>query len=287
MPFDRRLPSDTPLIREVWKRYHAARAADDFERLFAHYLPLVHFHARRMRPRGLTQLRVTVDELASAGHVGLIQAIHAFNPADPAAFKMFSWSVIRRRMDEELDAFRPIGASGTRRRKEKAARRIHAALAQDLGGEPSLEEFAARAADGDAWNGKGFGPPSDAFGLTREPDEAPSVAWLAIRTEPPHARQSYRDTIRLLTRGMTRRERRVFTLFFLRGLLIKDVAAAMKLHRGGVNRVFTPMVKRLRADVPLARALGLVDYQPGDATHSAAHINRDYPSRQRAKGKVA
>lgn len=290
------LPADTPFIREVWRRFRATSSADDFDRLCGHYLDLTRFHAHCIRRRCAPSIMFA--DLRGAANVGLVRAVRLFDPDGVAPFFSFSWGIIRRAICDELESLRPVAGRTNHLRRVRAANRVSDELTRSLERSPTLEEFAARAAVMPGREGSFARPPHgaspslaavDFFRLTQtayDVDDAPDVEWIArARTPAPDTRIIRAETMRLWTRGMSQLERRVFVRFFLRGMLTREIAAELKLNRGTIHRTLTPLVKRLRADVGLARRLGLADYAPGDPVPNHAHLNRDAVDRSGNRGR--
>lgn len=163
---NRNLPADTPLIREVWRRYRAAGHPDDLERITRHYLRLLDFHAAQVRRR--VERGVSFDDLRSAGAVALLGQIRAFDPDRPGSFTAYSWKHIRWAMWEEAEL---LTGGPVSRRKRGAAERVRSEVLQQLGRPPSPAEYAAHGAACRYWR-TSFGQPVSGFWLT-EDDERP------------------------------------------------------------------------------------------------------------------
>jgi RNA polymerase sigma factor for flagellar operon FliA len=265
---NRNLPADTPEIVAVWRRYRASGRQADLDALARHYLPLLAFHASRVRRRG--QSRVGFADLIGAGHVALTEALQAFEPGRGADFAAFSWKRLRRAMWDELALL--LGETDRRRRQRKAASIAEAVLCQQLGRAPTPEELAERVGDSPwLWEVDRLGPPSTAAAALAEP-ERPSLFAMehaaAHATPAPIDRMLRQEERRHWQRGMDAVDRSIFRRFFFAGEGIKTIAAAVSRHRAVVSKRFRRMVARLRASVPLARYLG-VRYDPARATLSS------------------
>ncbi len=122
----------------LWHRYRgdgeiAARTA-----LLDMYLGLVHHTAREMMRRVPTE--VELDDLVSAGTVGLVQALEAFDPERGLAFSTYAVPRVRGAILDELR--RGDWMPRSLRTKSRALTKKRAELEQALGREPNAHELA-------------------------------------------------------------------------------------------------------------------------------------------------
>lgn len=106
--------------------------------LLARYIGLVHHAAREVAPR--VRDAVSLDELFSAGSLGLLQAMEGFDPDRGLAFSTFAMRRIRGAILDELRSRDPLSRSD-----RSQVRRMDAAVAeleQRLGRAPSSGEIA-------------------------------------------------------------------------------------------------------------------------------------------------
>jgi RNA polymerase sigma-B factor len=110
------------------------------ERLVREYLPLVHYLARRMAQRS-----EVLPDLIQVGSIGLLNAIDRFDPSRGVEFATFAVPTIS---GEIRRWFRDTGwcLHVPRRAQElqTAIREAEAALSQELGRSPTLDEVAER-----------------------------------------------------------------------------------------------------------------------------------------------
>src|SRR3954468_8023214 len=90
------------LIGAVWARYKAAPTPQLRNELMEHYLPLVHRAAQRLHAK--LPATVQLDDLFSAGVLGLMDAIEAFQLDRHVRFSTFSAVRIRGAILDELRA---------------------------------------------------------------------------------------------------------------------------------------------------------------------------------------
>ena len=90
----------------LWQRWRKDNCADARRELLGRYLGLVHHAAREMAPR--VRDAVSLEELVSAGSVGLLQAMAGFEPERGLAFSTFAMRRIRGAILDELRARDPL-----------------------------------------------------------------------------------------------------------------------------------------------------------------------------------
>jgi RNA polymerase sigma factor for flagellar operon FliA len=83
----------------LWDEYRVTRSPEARDELVQQYLSLVHFVARRISMRAPT---VEYQELVSAGNLGLLSAVEAFDPSRGAAFSTYAVPRIRGAILDEL-----------------------------------------------------------------------------------------------------------------------------------------------------------------------------------------
>src|ERR1700694_409549 len=119
--------------------YHAEETTSaDRERLISEHLPQVRLIARRIHER--LPENVSLDDLISAGVVGLISSVDHFDPKHNVKLKTYAEYKIRGAI---LDNLR--GLDWAPRQKRKMARQVQAAMdaaGQRLHREPTEEEIA-------------------------------------------------------------------------------------------------------------------------------------------------
>src|SRR5256885_1166304 len=87
-------------VAQIWKAYKKSGSKDLRNQLIENYLPLVRNHAERLKAK-LPSV-VQVDDLSTAGVLGLMDAIEQFDPGRKVKFETFSAIRIRGAMMDEL-----------------------------------------------------------------------------------------------------------------------------------------------------------------------------------------
>ncbi len=113
--------------------------AKERERLILEYSPLIRYVAGRIAMRLPSHL--PLEDLISAGVLGLIDAVDKYDPSRNAQFKTYAEYRIRGAILDELRAMDWVPRSV--RRKSQLMEQTFNALTQELGREPDEEEMAA------------------------------------------------------------------------------------------------------------------------------------------------
>lgn len=125
---------------KLWLRYHKHSCDDARNELWVHYQSLVKYIAERLKSK-LPEC-IDVNDLISAGHIGLQDAIAKFDPAVGVRFETYCVPRIRGAM---LDSIRASDwVPRLIRNKNHQFERLVRELAAQLGREPSEEEIASR-----------------------------------------------------------------------------------------------------------------------------------------------
>lgn len=121
-----------------WEAYTQSRSPETREQLVVQYLPLVRRVAARMV--GSLPKSVRLDDLVSAGIVGLLAALDHFDPRVGVKFETFAMNRIRGSM---VDSLRDLDwVPRSIRKKARQLERVMDELAQRLGRLPADQEIA-------------------------------------------------------------------------------------------------------------------------------------------------
>ncbi len=122
----------------LWGRWKGHGDLEARRELLGRYIGLAHHAAREVAPR--VRDAVSLDELISAGSLGLLQAMEGFDPERGLAFSTFAMRRIRGAILDELRSRDPLS-----RADRSQVRRMDSAVAeleQQLGRSPSSVEIA-------------------------------------------------------------------------------------------------------------------------------------------------
>lgn len=137
-PLQPRAPTQTT-TDALWHRWRDAGDVEARRELLSRYLGLVHHAAREVAPR--VRDAVSLEELVSAGSLGLLQSMEGFDIDRGLAFSTFAMRRIRGAILDELRARDPL--SRTDRAHARQLDAASAELEQRFGRAATLSEVAA------------------------------------------------------------------------------------------------------------------------------------------------
>jgi RNA polymerase sigma factor for flagellar operon FliA len=242
-------------VARLWKTYKKSGEQAVRNQLIEHYLPLVKNHAERLKAKlpGVVQ----VDDLTTAGVLGLMDAIEQFDPARKVKFETFSAIRIRGAMMDELRGLDWVPRLV--RQRAKMLTESTAALRAALGRQPSEEEVAEhmnvpideyrRIADD--------GRPANVFSIygkrtnnshgAGEGEDPEDVANLCDNRAINPIQQAQQKALQeILVRGFTRSERLIVILYYYEQLTMKEIGATLDLSESRVSQMHTSIVNRLK-----------------------------------------
>lgn len=240
---------------ELWQRL-AAGDEQCRERLMSAHLSLVYHVARSVYRRlgGAAEL----DELVSAGTLGLAEAIDRFDPSRGLAFSTYAVPRIHGAIVDELRRLDHVPSSV--RRRARALGVTQAGLAHDLGRAPMPKETAVRMG-------------VDVETVTRWQSDAASTMMLRLDDPIPGSgedgevrtwgdsiagsdgvdvevrltREQEIERLRAALLELPDVERRVLTLYFLEELKLQDIARVLEVTESRVSQIKQKAMSRLRA----------------------------------------
>jgi RNA polymerase sigma factor for flagellar operon FliA len=236
-------------------------SAPDRDRLLLEHLPTVRYLARRIHER-LPQ-HVELDDLISAGVVGLIDAFSKFDHTKKVQFKSYAQFRIRGAI---LDSLRTLDWSPRElRRKGRAVEEAIRALTQRLGRAPSEPEIAKemeltlnefQQLLGDL---KGL----EIGSLHMERTEDSGDQELAYVPGSPDEDPLFRCLKGELKQRLTdaidelpERERLVLTLYYYEELTMKEIGLTLGVVESRVSQIHSAAVLRLRVALAALRSEG-------------------------------
>ena len=235
------------------------------ERLILEHLPQVRLIARRIQER--LPENVVLDDLVSAGVIGLIAAIDHFDPAHNVKLKTYAEYKIRGAI---LDSLR--GLDWAPRQKRRRAKQIEAAIAaaeQRLHRAPTEEEIAFELDLGmeeyHAWLVEVRGLNLASLEQGGGDQSRDLLQYLPDNEEYSPAQILERAELeRVLAQGvqtMPEVERTVLGLYYQEELTLREIAQVVGLHESRVSQLKSQAILRLRAH--------LAKYWPGNRRTAA------------------
>jgi RNA polymerase sigma factor for flagellar operon FliA len=222
------------------------------ERLLLEHLPIVRFLARRIHER-LPQ-HVEMEDLVSAGVVGLMDAFAKFDPAKKVQFRSYAQFRIRGAI---LDSLRTLDWSPRElRRKGRAVEEAIRLLTANLGRAPSEAEVARElGVELEAYQqllGELKGLEIGTLHMERNEDSGEEeLAYVPGRAEDdPLFRCLHGEMHERLTEaitGLPERERLVMTLYYYEEMTMREIGLALGVVESRVSQIHASAVLHLRA----------------------------------------
>ena len=245
-----------PLTDSLWRRYRDNADPEARALLLDSYIGLVHHHAREVLRRGPRDIEL--DELVSAGTVGLIQALEGFDPERGLAFSTYAMPRIRGAMLDELRSRDWMPRSVRTRRRLLA--RARAQLQQRLGRAPDDQQIAEALGIelGTYWRWLDETDSRVMVALHHSAEaglEEPASLSESIpdsRSAEPDAaltRSEAMDELREAFAGLPAKERLVLALYFYEELTQKQIGAVLHVTESRVSQIRTRALARLRQRV--------------------------------------
>jgi RNA polymerase sigma factor for flagellar operon FliA len=229
-----------------------AMDAAERDRLLLEHLPTVRYLARRIHER-LPQ-HVELDDLVSAGVVGLIDAFNKFDHTKKVQFKSYAQFRIRGAI---LDSLRILDWSPRElRRKGRAVQEAIQALTQRAGRTPNEQEIAQELSlelnEYQQLLGELKG--LEIGSLHVEHNEDSGEEELAYVAGSPEDDPLFRCLQGEMTQRLTdaieelpEKERMVLTLYYYEELTMKEIGMALGVVESRVSQIHSAAVLRLRA----------------------------------------
>jgi RNA polymerase sigma factor for flagellar operon FliA len=226
-------------------------SADERERLIIEHLPQVRLIARKIHER--LPESVTLDDLLSAGVVGLIHAIDNYDPNQNVKLRTYAEYRIRGAILDSLRA-----SDWAPRMKRKLARTLEAGVAkaeQKLGRAAEESEIASELGmTVEDYREKLNDVAALDIGeleFLRDERESPILLkYVATPEEDSPAMQLEKTELEKLIAGAIERipqaERTVLSLYFYEELTLREIADIMGIHFSRVSQIKSQAVLRLR-----------------------------------------
>lgn len=217
------------------------------------YLPLVRSVASRMAAR--LPRTVDLDDLISAGVLGLINAARQYDENRGVPFDRYAEIRVRGAIVDELRTLDQTTRSARKRQSEIAD--VTRALATQLGRQPSQEEvalalgvslsqFHAMASRSSPVVVCGFddlAPP----GQEGHRDSNPALHdHAALAPESAVARRETAEQVARAVERLTDRQRQVITFYYFEGMNYREIADLLGVTEGRVSQLHTAATERLK-----------------------------------------
>lgn len=240
---------------ELWERMQAGDPVARDTLLESHIGLVRHVALKLARTAGPG---VDVDDLVSAGSVGLIQAVESYEPERGHAFSTFAVMRIRGAILDELRRWDPAPRSV--RKKQRALQKSEASLRQELQREPTPAEIARDleldVPDLHRWNDAvartnvvSLHEPRNDDGSDTRIEVVPGETGDEIESRINHG-----EEVEILQGCMARlkeRERQVLSLYYFEGLRLAGIAEILGVTESRVSQIRHAAMNTLRSMLSL------------------------------------
>ena len=226
-------------------------AAEEREKLILEHLPQVNWIAARIQER--LPSTINMEDLVSAGIIGLISAIDNYDPSHGASLRTYAEYKIRGAI---LDSIR--GLDGIPTHKRKRVRQVADAISnveQRVQRTPTEEEIAAELKidlhEYQQWLNDIKGVTLGSLEVIDDGEEVDLLKFIAGDEEQIPARILERSELRrVIADGinkMPQNERLVLSLYYHEELNMREIAPILGLHITRVSQLRMQAIMRLRA----------------------------------------
>lgn len=240
---------------KLWQEYKDGDGADAREVLLERHLPLVRYVARGVwkRIRG----KLEIDDLVSAGTVGLINAVESFEPERGLAFSTFATPRIRGAILDHLRRWDHVPRSV--RRKQRSLEEAREALTGRLGRAPTRTEIADELEVDLETVCRWESDVSDAVHVALDaplPGEGKNLTSGEVvpgetgeATEEAIAHDEEVVLLRDAIQTLPERERQILALYYHEGLKMREIAEVLGVTESRISQIRSKSLKTLRAEL--------------------------------------
>lgn len=228
---------------------------EERERLILEHSPLIRYVAGRIAMRLPSHL--SLDDLISAGVIGLIDAVDKYDPSRNAKFKTYAEYRIRGAILDELRALDWVPRSV--RRKSQLMEKAYQELANDLGREPEDEEIAERldieVEEYRRWNDESAGVGLLSIISTHEgpssfiPGTLVENSLKDTREGPSELldRNEIKEVIARAIERLSEKEQVVISLYYYDELTMKEIGEVLSYTESRICQIHSQVMMKLRA----------------------------------------
>lgn len=238
--------------QEAWQFFESGQLAWEVcsiaqkDVIVRHYAPQIRFLALRMRSR--LPKNIELNELISAGSLGLIEALKKFKSDVGVKFQTYAENRIRGAMLDELrrlDWF-PRGLRQRVRQLDACVNQLE----HELGRTPTMEELAESSGLSEKDVQQGMEAMQNQLAIPLEGLEDSLEGEQNLRDEPfsGAAFSEMMERIASLVDFLTDREKLVLSLYYTEELNMREVAEVMGVTEGRVSQLHGQALSRLRRE---------------------------------------
>ncbi len=240
-------------VAKLWRQFVKRRDTATRNELVEHYFPLVRYHAERIKTSSNLPSMVDINDLISAGIVGLIESIGKFDLARQIKFETFCAQRVRgsmfdylRRCDwvprqirskaHKLAASRSILASRLERPPTEGE------MAEELG--MSMEDYRAHAENlciKDQISIEGYQVDSSKYDCKLQMEMAADQS-----TQHPLTLLQRQELRQAAERGLSDKEKTVLIMYYYDQLTMKEIGEVLGISESRVCQIHSQLLKFLR-----------------------------------------
>ena len=243
-----------PATIQMWREYKRTEDLILRNQLLEKYLPLVRYIAERMLAK-LPQ-NIQVDDLESAGVLGLLDAVRGFDPERGVKFETYCSTRIRGSILDELRALDWVPRIV--RSKANKIDRAWKALETRYGRNPSDEEMAVQLDITDV-EYEAMAREASAVTMTslttetKDDNGSKSMSKLHLLEDKkglnPEVELKKKEVTEFLTRGLSRKERLIILLYYYEELTMREIGEALDLSESRVCQLHSRIIIRLKSQM--------------------------------------
>lgn len=237
---------------ELWQAWQQQGDEEARDRLVRSHLRLVHHVAGQLIRSGPTR-GMEIDDLVSAGTIGLLHAIQSFEPERGLAFSTFATPRIRGAILDDLR--RQDAAPRSVRRKQRDLSRARERLSSTLNRPPTDEEVAVElGVDQDQlrrWEMDAESGTPVALDPVQS-ERTSHVPVLSSHEQPADESLGHREEVQILTQAiheLRHPDRLVISLYYQEGLRMHQIAEVLGVTESRVSQIRSRALKELRAQL--------------------------------------
>lgn len=243
-----------PDVIAMWREYKRTEDQDLRNHLIEKYLPLVRYIAERLLNK-LPQ-SINVDDLQSAGVLGLMDAVRGFDPERGVKFETYCTTRIRGSILDELRSLDWVPRIV--RSKANKIERAWKILEVQYGRSPSdsemavqlelsLPEYEAMANEASAVSMVSLTTE------TKDDDGSKSMRKLDLLEDKkgvnPEVELKKKEVTEFITRGLNRKERLIILLYYYEELTMREIGEALDLSESRVCQLHSRIICRLKSQL--------------------------------------
>ncbi len=242
----------TAFLDKLWEQYAATKDVEIRNQLVEAYMHIVRREARKIAA-SLAQ-PVNLQELESAGTLGLIDSFENFDPSQGFRFVTFCAPRVRGAMLDELRSWdwTPRATRAKLNKLDRTIRRLEGRFgrspsADEIAGEMGMSEHEIRRLFKDRSRAMlSLDAPAPSYDNDGGNIDAP-ITLLEDRREADPARHLQKKEMVELVRDMlTQNERAVVTLYYYERLKLREIAQVLRLTESRVCQIHSELVQRLK-----------------------------------------